>query len=367
MKLRHLVIIFLVVGISVVAFWGVNMVKMKSTKFPTEVFIKKQMTNKNGTLATYLKESDVKDSDFVQGREALSETVGLWMNYALNKKDQKLFRESYDRLLTYFLNKDGLVYWKIQPSGNVNVSTNATIDDLRIAHALIKAGELWGNDDYRVTGERIGQFLNKNNRRGDYLSDYYDQKLNQNSEVLTLSYIEPVALEVLVKSGAMDPNVYESMVELLEEIPHEKGFFAKSYHLENKQFSFDNEVNMIDQLLIALHRSQMDIKSEALLSFIKNEFKQKGALFGRYDANSKIPTVQYESPALYGIAILFSLEVGEDLFAKDLYNRMIQFRVGNVFSQYYGGYSINANNNTHIFDNIFPLLAERKLLNKGLK
>ena len=40
---------------------------------------------------------------------------------------------------------------------------------------------------------------------------------------------------------------------------------------------------------------------------------------------------------------------------------MATFRNDNVFSRYYGGYVTGENNNTHIFDNVLPLLAEIEL------
>ena len=40
---------------------------------------------------------------------------------------------------------------------------------------------------------------------------------------------------------------------------------------------------------------------------------------------------------------------------------MATFRNDNVFSRYYGGYVTGENNNTHIFDNVLPLLAEMEL------
>ena len=71
--------------------------------------------------------------------------------------------------------------------------------------------------------------------------------------------------------------------------------------------------------------------------------------------------MNYESPAAYGLTILYVLQTGDTKFAKELYDHMATFRNDNVFSRYYGGYVTGENKNTHIFDNVLPLLAEIEL------
>jgi len=48
--------------------------------------------------------------------------------------------------------------------------------------------------------------------------------------------------------------------------------------------------------------------------------------------------VDYESPAAYGLTILYVLQTGDTKFATELYEHMATFRNDNVFSRYYGGY-----------------------------
>ena len=84
---------------------------------PTENFIENNMVNHNGTLATYLKENDELDSDLVKGKESISESLGLWLQYAVEKKDEELFHQGYLQLEENFMNDEGLIYWKLDPSG----------------------------------------------------------------------------------------------------------------------------------------------------------------------------------------------------------------------------------------------------------
>ncbi|PLR96051.1 glycosyl hydrolase family 8 [Bacillus sp. T33-2] len=342
------------------------MFKLQSSKFPTENFIVGHMVNTNGTLATYLQDSGKLDSDLVQGREALSETLGLWMQYALEKNDRKMFEKSFELLTRYFMSEDGLVYWKLEPSGLSDVSTNATVDDLRIVGALFNAADLWGSKSYQETAVLISNFLTENNRSGNLLSDYYDARQDSPGDRVTLSYIDPSALADMARADAVPAEVYQSMIALLAGAPEQNGFYAKSFNIKTGQYQFDQEVNMIDQMLVAINLNRIEVNTRPLLHFIKKEFNEQGAILGRYNNKTKKPTVKYESPALYGLAIMYCVETGEEELALSMYTRMVQFRVDSVFSKHYGAYSINRQKDTHIFDNLIPLLAERKLYNAGL-
>ena len=120
-------------------------------------------------------------------------------------------------------------------------------------------------------------------------------------------------------------------------------------------------MNLIDQSYVAYHRSLGGLSSAAYLEFIKKKFQEDGKLYGRYNLETGKQTVNYESPAAYGLTILYVLQTGDTKFAKELYDHMSTFRNDNVFSRYYGGYVTGENNNTHIFDNVLPLLAEIEL------
>lgn len=95
MTVRHyswtkLLMVFMVVILGLSAAVGVYSKgeAVKSAGSSTEEFITKHMTNANGTLATYLQPGTSADPDIVAGREALSESLGFWMQYAVKKRDQ---------------------------------------------------------------------------------------------------------------------------------------------------------------------------------------------------------------------------------------------------------------------------------------
>ncbi|WP_333594651.1 glycosyl hydrolase family 8 [Anaerospora hongkongensis] len=323
----------------------------------TESFIKKHMLNPNGTLATYLSETPAISPDLAHGREALSESLGLWLEYAVENKDKALFQQNYAILRQYFFAPEGFVYWKISPDGKSDVTTNALVDDLRLVDALLAAHQLWGQEEWAQTAGAIGNAVSLYLVKSNTFVDFYDRKYNKSADVLTLSYLDPRPLKKLGQWKPAEQPLYDRAIGAIQAIPNDGTFFPKSYQLLSGQYAYDPVVNLIDQLLIALHRASQGIPSPELTAFLKNEFQIRGRIYGGYDRMSHEAPVKFESPSVYALAILYSLERNDTEWALALYKRMLQLQ--HRSGEYQGGYV--SDNQTHIFDNVFPLLAEVRL------
>lgn len=108
------------------------------------------MTNPNGTLATYLQEAQSVNPELAAGREALSESLGFWMQAALESRDLVAFEKSYDILARYFTVDGHYIVWKLNPEVGADVSTNALGDDLRIIGALLEGARIWeGHSEWK--------------------------------------------------------------------------------------------------------------------------------------------------------------------------------------------------------------------------
>jgi len=354
---KGVVLMGFIIVLGVLPFY--NFKGKKEQSFATEKFIAKWLTNDNGTLATYIKDGNLEDIDLVKGRESLSESLGLWMEYALEKEDQSLFNQSYTLLKRYFLESNGFVNWKVTEMGQSDVFANALVDDLRICSVLFQASEKWSKPEYEQTAIRISNYLWKFNVIENTLTDYYVKNEDYASEVITLSYIEPVSLVLMENRNLIDARIYQNMFKILKDAPMNGSFYPKAYDVKKKKYLYDTEINLIDQALVALYRAKSGYSTEMFFIFVKREFEQHSVLFGQYDRTTEKSIVTYESPALYGWLILYSLEVGDEEFAEKVFKRMIQFKSNRL--RYYGGYSIYQGD-THIFDNLVPILAELKLM-----
>ncbi|PPA68644.1 glycosyl hydrolase [Jeotgalibacillus proteolyticus] len=362
MKRKVMYISALLVMISLMLFILFNRTQNEQ-RFAGEEFIEEWLRNENGTLATYIQEGKLVDEDLVKGREALSETLGLWMEYAIEKKDAKLFEEAYDQLIHLFLDEKGFVYWKLTEDGEKEVWANALVDDLRIASALFQAAELWNRPVYKNTARSVSNYLVENNAYKGILTDFYDKKIRYKSRIITLSYVEPESLAVLETEQIMDNKMLNDMLLILENAEPQRVFFPKSYNVQTREYQFDDTINLIDQSLVAYYRAKRGYSTNTFHSFIKEQFDKHGVIYGQYNRHSEKPAVDYESPAIYGWLILYSLQVNDDALALQLFNEMNKFQLKE--GQYKGGYSVYKED-THIFDNLVPLIAERELYNRKL-
>ena len=161
----------------------------------------------------------------------------------------------------------------------------------------------------------------------------------------------------------IDKEVVAKTSQVLTEAPLEDGFYPVSYNVEEDEYTFSDNINIVDQAILAYHYAQVGNPSEEFLTFIQDEMDNRGLVHGMYDRQTKEPTVDYESPAIYGFLILYALEADENDLAQTIYERLKEFQVVDKNSEYYGGYSIT-DGDTHIFDNLVPLLAEQEIKNQ---
>lgn len=321
---------------------------------PTEHFIWNEMALDNGLLKTTYKSTD---HDY-----ALSESLGLTMIYAIKTDNRSLFDQSYNALTNYFLSRNGLVYWRLKWNGEHKEKVNAFLDDLRIINSLLEASEKWEEPSFKITAKIISDALLKFTTLDNMYVDFYDWGLKKQSQSFTVTYLDLSSIRRLYKLGWINEPLVRNMEDLAEQATKlNHPFFPKTYQVKQKKFEFEKNVNMTEQVYTAYHFSKAGLDTNDFYQLLKNEFEKYGKLFGQYDAVYVKPVVEFESPALYGISILYALRIGDRLFAKELYTRMKEFQVKE--GQFEGGYMDLEKMDTHIFDNLFPLIAERSLIN----
>lgn len=342
-----------------------QMMEVPRNVLPGEMFIRSKMLNEDETLKTNLRPQMNTNQNIALGDETLSESIGLWLLYALEKNDQALFKRNVNVLKSTFLKQSGLIAWKLG-NAQAEVSTNALIDDLRIVEALYKAAFLWEEEAYIKLANKIAQTIISKNTVDGMFVDFYDFEAEWSSQSLTLSYLNPVALFEMYQQQQISEDLYLKTIDFLQNIPMRNQLFPVSYDLEKKEFAYHEDVHLIDQLYVFYHQVQSGGFAEDFWEFITGAFEHDGLLYGRYDAQTKTPTVEYESPAVYGLAILSAIEIMDYEFAEDVYYRMLRHQTLDPESDLYGGYIDYNTRDTHIFDNLIPLLAERKMFNAGL-
>lgn len=351
-------VLLLITGVVAVIYWrGCH---LKPEVSPTEQFIVQHMTNPNGTLATFLQDGVSEVPEIPAGRESLSESLGLWMQYASLKGDKALFDQSYEVLEQWFVMPEGYIAWKLSADGQSTVNTNALVDDFRIIEALLQAADRWDEETYRTAAIRLSDKVTSFLLKEGTFVDYFDFSRGESPDTISLSYLNMSAMSTMLRDNLLKTSIYDRHKQLLLNMPDDGRFYPKSYDLAQDAYIYDSTVNLIDQLLVALNCSDIGRASDPLLTFIQTEFAQRHQILGRYDRATGQPAESYESPAVYGLSILLALKMGDAEFASQLHNRMLQFRGQDP--AYPGGYVFDKN--THLFDNLFPLIAEEALKQK---
>ena len=360
MKLRTKWILTVMILLLMGVFYLMNLVKNKDLVYakdglPAEQYLLKYMTKWDGRIQTdLLNQKDV----------YLSETVGLWLDYLLLKDDEKQFAKQVGVLKKHFLTEDHLVTWEIQ--NKKKAPANASIDDLRIMNALFEASAKWNEPRYSELALKMARSLGDYQINDEFMVDYIDLVSKYQGTVITLSYIIPSAFNQLHEHNSISQQAYTNMQKLLVDMPHTSiGFYPKSYDIRTKNYLFDEEVNMIDQFYIGYHRAQWEGDVKPLITFTKQALANgSGKLYGRYDLKTGKAVVDYEGAAVYALAILMCLEVEEKELAKELIRQMQAMQQLDEQKAYYGGYIDIVSLDTHTFDNLLALIAERKMLDE---
>lgn len=319
-----------------------------SAILPTETFIVKHLwTNKGHIKTTFT------DDHF------LAESIGLWLKYMLFKSDETQFEKIVDVIERDYLLEENIIAWEIK--NEKKAYTNALIDDLRIVETLLLSDRFHDHERYLSLADAITDALLTYNKSNDYFVDFYDVFYKQAYDEITLSYLNTKAFQLMVENELMSNDLYKQLLAFLESIPQDEIFFPKSFNIVDGEFSYDEEIHLIDQLYVALYLEQANISTDTFFNWFKKAYTKEKVIYGRYDRQNKTKTVHYESAAVYALAIIYSLERADEVLAKDLYERMIEFRVADEDHSFFGGYVNLKTKETHSFDNLLPLVAERIL------
>lgn len=361
------IVVFLSICCLLIALYFIFLSKevKEETKVPTtypmvktdaiiERFILHHLMMDNGVIRTNF-------ADKQAGRVFLSESLGLWMEYLVLKKDEEQFDYAFHTMKNVYQLDNDLLSWQIVDEKQA--TTNALIDDLRIIEALFQMGEATNNQAYLDEAIRISQAIVQSQVLEHYLVDFYDAEYKTHNDFLTLSYINMEAIYFMEKYKVIDSSMVEKMKVLLKELPMKDNFYAQTFQIQSHTFTFEEEINLIDQLYIALHLEGAGMDTVTFNDWLQMEFYQNHHLYGRYDAETKRHTVGYESVAVYALAVLYGIERDDYPFATSVYEQMLTLQDREEDSPYFGGFLAEGSKETHSFDNLLALLAERKLLN----
>lgn len=227
--------------------------------------------------------------------QKLSESVGLYMDYLLLTKDRERFYSLFQALQQELTVREGdYIFIKWEKGADVHV--NALIDDLRIFEALQKASHLFHYPPYEAFAKQLIHGEQKYGMRESLPVDFFDFKTKRQADTLHLSYYKVLAMQnAHFKREAFAP---------LEHVKAEP-FFPEVYRNGAYETS-GNEVNMIDQLLIAISYTELLEKKENHFDrFLKQELQTKDQIYARYNRKTEVNMGENESTAVYALLVQY--------------------------------------------------------------
>src|SRR5690625_6190985 len=93
-------------------------------------------------------------------------------------------------------------------------------------------------------------------------------------------------LQYMMKYKVIPAEKLQQTIQFLEQLPLNNGYYPMSYDISNEKFSYEDTINLIDQLYIVLHLERANISTNEFFQWINNTFYSENKIYGRYNAES---------------------------------------------------------------------------------
>jgi len=320
-------------------------------------FVRRHMSSQSGGVFTnYLDTQEVKDH--ATGHEVLSESMGLLMLYAVQENDKDLFDQQFTLTIRALLEPTYLVKWRIKDSDRNLSMSSASIDDLRIARALILAKELWGDEKYSVFLDKISEDMLQLNLSSGQLTNYYNHETEETGTIIDLSYLDLRTMAILSKTDSKWVRPLGHGLTTIKGgyISDTFPLYHRSYDVENEAYIKVNTINIIDSLTTMLHLSEVGELEQNSVDWLYKQLIEVGHIYIQYDVNGK-QTSQLESTAAYALVARLAKAVGDQQLYKLAIAKMSLYQIKDKSSVLYGAFGDDQTLQVFSYDNLQALLA----------
>ena len=329
---------------------------LEGNSYATEKFIKDKLTNSEGGIMTSLIDEGSKPT----GRDVLSESQGIMLQYAALKNNKDLFNNTLDYVNKY-MKSDNLTSWVVEDGTENRV--NSVLDDLRIYGALNEGSQKFGEYDKELIKYR--NYIYKYNVNRNNLVDSYDFKYKEKSNRLSLCYADFRTLKDMSNNDSRFKKIYSNSLETIKGgyINDKFPFYYNYYDYKNKVYDH-NSINSTEGMMTLWHLAEIGELPDTTVTWIKDTIKNTGIL-GRYNVDgSVVKGYEYESTAVYAIAVLISNEVGDDELTNLALGKMTEMRINNTKSELNGAFGNEDGTGIYSFNQCMALIAYGKLEEK---
>lgn len=284
------------------------------------------------------------------GRDVLSESQGLLMEYAVEAQDQALFDQAYGYAKAH-LAQDGLFRW--YGSADANAPANAFLDDLRIYGALVRAQARWGGYEAEIAS--LEAALSQYNVTSEGPVDFYDFERRRRSDEFSLCYGDLETLRILEERTG-NTGLYEKTRQRIDEgyISDEFPLYYASWSYREKAYS-KKDLHTAEALYTLYHLAKEDLLKDASEQWLLEQLRGDGLMAGYCVDGSVTEGCGYESTGVYALAALIGMECGNDEICALAIGRMNQLRIFDSASLYDGAFGEKDGSGIYSFDQCMAL------------
>ncbi len=351
----------------------------RENRLALENFIERHFID-DGFMRTNLVDSV--QTDLASGSDVLSESVGLLMLLYIETDEPALFDQQVQILKEHFLKENQLLKWRIRPSESKEIANqtndragerrnasdlvalddnmmivddgtvNATLDDLRIARALLLAADKWKHEQYGVFAQQIAEHLLEYCVVDDQLRAFDDSA----SPAAPMVYYDFLTMEMLSASNVRWNDIIKAnRSRIIESQINGYPFFDDPWFAANVSPSSESKgYPMIENLMVFMHLSEIGEADRQALTWLQEQIRL-GGIYANYGSDGKALN-SVESPAIYGIVSYIAL-LHQDEQLYRLVLEKLQTMQNMSQGDYYGGFVDLAQLSAYSFDQLTALLA----------
>ena len=314
-------------------------------------FINKYFVMENGAVLIQSRDADT----------VLSESCGLYLLACARLNDKARFDKTLGFIKKELISEKGVLYWKINIKTGQKERSSASIDDLRVARALIEAHKIWKQEDYLKDALGLASAIMENETSEGYVLDSFSwEDKATKSGTVNISYLDLPTIKLLCEYDPRWEPIYQRCRALMLDSVRNNGLFWEEYDLGAKKFYY-KEGNVINQAYSALHLGQAGVVASDMkfVEFLRKQLLKNGSVFIIYDENGRALD-RRESAAVYALCARLFRDLRDKKNENICYEKMLSFQERIRYNKYRGGFgrfAPAAKRNYNSFDSLEALLT----------
>lgn len=308
-----------------------------------------------GVFTNYLDTVEVIDQ--ATGHQVLSESMGLIMLYHSRNNQKEGFDKHFDFLVRNMIMENNLVVWRYKDRGNLS-TVSSTIDDLRIARALLYAYTRWEEDRYLELAKKIGNGIINSATYNNSLVDYYDSNEDATSMGISIPYLDIYTMELLSEIDTRWVAVLDSSERIIDNsfMGADFPFYKTKLDYDTRKYEEVTQFNMTEGLVTILHLAEVGKVKDETIDWIMEKLSKGESIYTYYNLDGSKGSDD-KSTAIYALICRIGKQIDNAELYEMSFKKLDDFYVNDKSSEIYGAFGDKDDLEVYSFDNLQGLLA----------